>query len=109
MAEQSSQERTEAATPHRRRGEQGQVWHSTDITQAALLTAGGSLLWWYSPTIADSLTRIFRAEIEGAYHEEWTISQTVLLAQWLLGHMLHVLFPLMILLAFLRRLQRPFR
>lgn len=103
MAEHSSQERTEAATPRRREEarEQGQAAHSTDITQAALLTAGGGLLWWYSPVLADSLVRLFRAELEGAYHEDWSISQTVLLAQWLLGHMLQLLFPLMILLMFL--------
>lgn len=103
MAEHSSQERTEAATPRRREEarEQGQVAHSTDITQAALLTSGGGLLWWYSPLIANSLTRMFRAELEGAYHEDWTISHTVLLAQWLLGHLLEILFPLMILLLFL--------
>jgi flagellar biosynthesis protein FlhB len=103
MAENSSQERTEAATPRRREEarDQGQVAHSTDVSSAILLTAGGGLLWWYSPILADSLLRYFRAELGGAYREDWSIAQTVLLAQWLMGHMLELLFPLMIILFFL--------
>lgn len=97
MAEQPGQERTESATPRRREEarNKGQVAQSNDLSQALMLLAGTCTLLITGPEIVQTLRRLLRYEFLLSHRATLTETDTSLLAQALVGHLLEAIVPLM--------------
>jgi len=101
MAEDSTQDRTEAATPHRMeeaRGK-GQVAVSSDLGQAGLLMVALGLLWILGPDVGETLRQLMHRDLLLSYQPEWTVSHTVMLAQQLASRLIKVVFPFTLVMA----------
>lgn len=100
MAENFSQERTEAPTPRRREEarRKGQVAQSSDLTNAALLLCGAALLGVFAPPMWQTLERLMRVELLTIPHREWSVERSVALAAAILGHLQSFMLPLLALL-----------
>lgn len=89
MAEETSQNKTEAPTPRRREKarEEGQVVSSPDLVSGIVLLAFGLACWWWGPVYGELVQGIVKQSLLRIAGTSWDAGTTVLAGRWLFGHL----------------------
>lgn len=90
-------EKTEDPTPRRRRKarDEGQVFQSKEVTQAALLVGLFAILWYTVPSIGGELQRSLVAALTWTPAGDWTAAEAYSMVSRALGRGMLSLLPLM--------------
>lgn len=98
MAEQATQNRTEAASPRRRQQarEEGKVAFSADFVTGAAILAMALLFWSNGPVLGESLVDSIRFALTDGIRRDWTAEDTTSAATTLFQRFCQLTGPLMI-------------